>query len=118
MLSINLSTKIQDVGHLLAGDARLVTPYCCLEPPTSSVSFERSYDFNISSPINFLKTSSHNKIFDQYNFNIRNYYDYFNIVSCSLIILQIIHTMLHPPKLLIYHNYKRILYHYKTFPNN
>jgi len=118
MLSINLSTKIQDVGHLLVGDARLVTPCCCLEPPTSSVSFERSYDFNISSPINFLKTSSHNKIFNQYNFNIRNYYDYSNIVSCSLIIPQIIHTMLHRPKLLIHHNYKRILYHYKTFPNN
>jgi hypothetical protein len=36
--------------------------------------------------------------------------------SCSLIIPQIILTMLHPPKLLIHHNYKEILYYYKNFP--
>jgi len=38
------------------------------------------------------------------------------IFSCSLIIPQIILTMLCPPKLLIHHNYKGILYYYKNFP--
>ena len=86
------------------GDARLVALYCCLEPPTSHVSFKRSQNFNTSSSNNLLKTSSHSKFFDQYNFNTRNYYHYFFL--CSLIIPQIILTMLHPPKLLIHHNYK------------
>jgi hypothetical protein len=38
------------------------------------------------------------------------------IFPCSLIIPQIILTMLCPPKLLIHHNYKGILYYYKNFP--
>ena len=115
MLSINLSTKIQGVRHLPTDSTQLVALYCCLEPSISHVPFKRSYDFNTSSSNNFLKTSSHSKSFYQYNFNTQNYYYYYyNIVSCSLIILQIIHTMLHSLKLLIHHNYKGISYYYKT----
>ena len=96
------------------GDPRLVALYCCLEPPTSHVSFKRSQDFNTSSSNNLLKTSSHSKILDQYNFDTQDYYYYcYNIVLYSLIIPQIFHTMLYPLKLLIHHNYKRILYYYK-----